>query len=48
MLDYFHPVSNFPFLEKVVENVAVQQLLWAMDKVDYLTFSISIQTLAIG
>lgn len=37
MLDYFHSVSNFPFLEKVVENVVVQQLLWAMDKVEYLT-----------
>lgn len=36
MLDNFCPVSNFPFLEKEVEMVVIQQFQRNLSKVDYV------------
>lgn len=36
VLDNFHPISNLPFLGKVVERVAGCQLQRALAEVDYL------------
>lgn len=36
ILDNFHPVSNLSFLEKIVEQVVMQQLQRVLDEANYL------------
>lgn len=36
ILNNFHPVSNLPFLERLIEKVVTQQCQSTLDETDYL------------